>query len=115
MKKIVIATIIASAALALAGCNSKPEAAGTSEPAAAPAKQTISDASKATIDALTPEKLVDVVRSAKDSEYIYADKRLAAVLKSTTDEKLVQNVTENRLPFGEAMFEANMAKLRLKK
>ena len=113
MKKIVIATIIASAALALGGCNS--EAASTSEPAAAPVKQTISDASKATIDALTPEKLVDFVRSAKGSEYIYADKRLAAVLKSTTDEKLVQNVTENRLPFGEAMFEANMAKLRLKK
>ena len=96
--------------LLLAGCN---EAPAPVEQATATPEPTISDARKAEINALSHDELIALVRSSSGAEFTYADERLAGILESTTDSELIEKVTSPRLPFGDAMYQANMAKTRL--
>lgn len=110
MKKYTVLTLLSTAAFVLSACSA--ETPSETTPAAEP---TLAAANRAAIDNLPPLELVDVVRHGKGAEFEYADNRLAELLKTTTDAKLVEAATEPRLPFGNAMYQANLAKDRIKK
>lgn len=113
MKKFILGACVTVAAFALVACDNDKQVPAPKEEK--PAAASISDADKAAIDKLDNEQLVTAVRTYSGPKFTYADKRLAEILRKTSDQKLVANVTETRLPFGEAMYEANMAKIRLQK
>jgi hypothetical protein len=114
MKKIAFVVAATATLLALTACD-RGGGKDTVPKSDTPTKVDLTDKEKAEINALPVDKLVHAVRTYGGAKFAYADLRLAAILKTTTDEKLVASVTETRLPFGEAMYEANMAMLRLKK
>lgn len=109
MRTLLLAT--ACSALFLAGCTSEksmPEEEAVEAP-------TLSDERKTEIDAMSNEDLIQLVRSANGVEFSYADVRLAGILKETEDADLIALATTPRLPFGQAMNQANRAKDRLPK